>query len=105
MNMYLRVQGRLTDQASRPYQYRWSLLSCRNQIFQKHSFSWLCLHRHYRHFVLSNFAGYHLVQDKIIYIWDVQRREHAVKAEKEKNKQQTKEAALWSQLEAQCLSP
>ena len=43
---------------------------------------------------LSNIAGYNLAQDKIIYVWDVQRREHAIKAEKERKKQLTKEAAL-----------
>ena len=47
-----------------------------------------------RHFPLSNIAGYNLAQDKIIYVWDVQRRERAIKAEKERKKQLTKEAAL-----------
>ena len=47
-----------------------------------------------RHFPLSNIDGYNLAQDKIIYIWDVQRRERAIKAEKERKKQLTKEAAL-----------
>ena len=47
-----------------------------------------------RHFPLSNIAGYNLAKDKIICVWDVQRREHAVKAEKERKKQLTKEAAL-----------
>ena len=47
-----------------------------------------------RHFPLSNIAGYNLAQDKIIYVWDVQRRERAIKDEKERKKQLTKEAAL-----------
>ena len=47
-----------------------------------------------RHFPLSTIAGYNLAQDKIIYVWDVQRRECAVNAEQERKKQLTKEAAL-----------
>ena len=31
-----------------------------------------------RHFPLFNIAGYNLAQDKIIYVWDVQRRERAL---------------------------
>ena len=46
--------------------------------------------------ISSNIAGYNLVQDKIIYFWDVQRREQAIKAEKERKKQLVKEAALAS---------
>ena len=48
------------------------------------------------HFVLSNIAGYYLAQDKIIYLWDVQRRTRTIEAEKEKKRQQVKEAALAS---------
>ena len=47
-----------------------------------------------RHFPLSNIAGYNLAQDKIIYVWDVQKRERAIKAEKERKNQLAKEAAL-----------
>ena len=42
---------------------------------------------------VSNIAGYNLAQDKIIYVWDVQRRERAIKAEKERKKMLAKEAA------------
>ena len=51
-----------------------------------------------RHFPLSNIAGYNLALDKIIYLWDVQRREHRIEAEtrKEREKQLAKEAALAS---------
>ena len=49
-----------------------------------------------RHFPLSNIAGYNLAQDKIIYLWDVQRREQRIGAEKERKKQLAKEAALAS---------
>jgi len=49
-----------------------------------------------RHFPLSNIAGYKLAQDKIIYLWDVQRREQRIGAEKERKKQLAKEAALAS---------
>ena len=49
-----------------------------------------------RHFPLSNIAGYDLAQDKIIYLWDVQRRKRTIEAEKEKKRQQVKEAALAS---------
>ena len=48
-------------------------------------------------------SGHELVQDKILYLWDVQRREQAmnfIEADKERKKQQTedssKEAALAS---------
>ena len=36
-----------------------------------------------RHFPLSNIAGYNLAQDKIINLWDVQRSEQRIEAEKE----------------------
>ena len=49
-----------------------------------------------RHFPLSNIAGYNLAQDKIIYLWDVQRREQTIEAEKVRKKQLAKEAALAS---------
>ena len=45
---------------------------------------------------MSDIAGYNLVKDKIIYIWDVQRRWQAIKAEKESKKQLVIEAALAS---------
>ena len=47
-----------------------------------------------RHFPLTNIAGYYLAQDKIIYLWDVQRRKRTIDAEKEKKRQQVKEAVL-----------
>ena len=46
------------------------------------------LHLHSRHFPLSNIAGSDL--------WDVQRRKRTIEAEKEKKRQQVKEAALAS---------
>ena len=48
--------------------------------------------------VVSNIAGYNLVQDKIIYVWDGQRlrRWRATKAEKERKKLLAIEAALAS---------
>ena len=49
-----------------------------------------------RHFPLSNIAGLDLAQDKIIHLWDVQRRRRTIEAEKEKKRQQVKEAALAS---------
>ena len=49
-----------------------------------------------RHFPLSNIAGYNLAQDKIIYLWDVQRREQTIEAEKVRKKQLAKEAVLAS---------
>ena len=45
-----------------------------------------------RHFPLSNIADYDLAQDKIIYLWDVQRHKRTIEAEKEKKRQQVKEA-------------
>ena len=46
--------------------------------------------------VVSNIAGYNLAQDKIIYVWDVQRlrRGRAINAEKERKKRLAIEAAL-----------
>ena len=49
-----------------------------------------------RHFPLSNIAGYNLARDKIKILWDVQRREQRIEAEKEREKQLAKEAALAS---------
>ena len=49
-----------------------------------------------RHFPLSNISGYDLAQDKIIYLWDVQRRERASQVEKERKKQLAKEASAAS---------
>ena len=46
-----------------------------------------------RHFRLSNIAGYDLAQDKIIYLWDVQRRERANQVEKGRKKQLVQAAA------------
>ena len=46
--------------------------------------------------VMSDIAGYNLVKDKIIYVWDVQRRGRAIKAEKERKKLLGIEAALAS---------
>ena len=45
---------------------------------------------------VSNIAGYNLAQDKIIYVWDVQRlrRGRAINAEKERKKRLAIEAAL-----------
>ena len=43
---------------------------------------------------MSDIAGYNLVKDKIIYVWDVQRRRRAIKAEKERKKLLRIEAAL-----------
>ena len=47
---------------------------------------------------MSVIAGYNLanLNDKIIYVWDVQRRGRALKAEKEKKKRLVIEAALAS---------
>ena len=45
-----------------------------------------------RHFPLSKFAGYDLAQDKLIYLWDFQRRERTIEAEKEKKRQQAQRA-------------
>ena len=47
---------------------------------------------------LSNIAGYNLAQDKIMYIWDVQRRGQAIKAENERKKRLEIEAALASRV-------
>ena len=55
------------------------------------------------HFPLPNIAGYNLAQDKIIYLWDIQRREQTIEAEKERKKQLEKEAALTS-LASCCLN-
>ena len=44
--------------------------------------------------IVSDIAGYDLIKDKIIYVWDVQRRWRATKAEKERKKQLAIEAAL-----------
>ena len=49
-----------------------------------------------RHFPLSNIAGYNLVQDNIIYLWDVQRRKRTIEAENDRKKRLEKEAALAS---------
>ena len=43
--------------------------------------------------VVSDIVGYNLVNDKIIYIWDVQRRGRAIKVKKETKKQLGIEAA------------
>ena len=43
---------------------------------------------------MSYIAGHNLVKDKIIYVWDVQRRGLAIKAEKERKKQLVIEAAF-----------
>ena len=36
------------------------------------------------HFLLSNIAGYSLAKGDSIYFWDIQERERAIKAEKER---------------------
>ena len=46
--------------------------------------------------VVSNIAGYNLAQYKIINVWDVQRSEQAIKAEKKREKQLAIKAALAS---------
>ena len=51
-------------------------------------------HSTQRRFLLSNIAGYKLAQNKIMYVWDVQRCERAITAEKERKNQLEKEAAL-----------
>ena len=43
---------------------------------------------------MSYIAGYNLAKDKIIYVWDNQRRGRAIKAEKERKKLLGIEAAL-----------
>ena len=43
---------------------------------------------------LANIARYNLAQDKIIYVWEVQRRRRAIKDEKERKKRLAIEAAL-----------
>ena len=55
-----------------------------------------CCSGTFQKFPLSKIAGYNLAQDKIIYLWDVQRREQRIGAEKERKKQLAKEAALAS---------
>ena len=46
--------------------------------------------------VVSDIAGYNLVKDKIIYVWDFQRSGRAIKAEKERKKRLAIEFALAS---------
>ena len=46
--------------------------------------------------IVSDIADYNLAQDKIIYVWYVQIRGRAIKAEKERKKLQAIEAALTS---------
>ena len=49
-----------------------------------------------RHFPMSYIAGYDLTLDKIIYLWDIQRRKRVIETNKEKKKLLAKEAALES---------
>ena len=50
------------------------------------------------HFPLPNIAGYDLAQNKIMYLWDLQRFQKTIEAENEKKRQLAKEAALASNI-------